>query len=46
MKIFPPIIIAFGGVSTVIHLPLCFEGNTSVKVLENRKEIEKEIKDV
>ena len=46
MQIFPPIIIACGGVATVIHLPLCFEGNTSVKVLENGKEIEKEIKDV
>ena len=46
MQIFPPIIIACGGVVIVIHLPLCFEGNTSVKVLENGKEIEKEIKDV
>ena len=41
MQIFPPIIIACGGVATVIHLPLCFEGNTSVKVLKNGKEIEK-----
>ena len=41
MQIFPPIIIACGGVVIVIHLPLCFEGNTTVKVLKNGKEIEK-----
>ena len=41
MQIFPPIIIACGGVVIVIHLPLCFKGNTSVKVLKNGKEIEK-----
>ena len=46
MQIFPPIIIACGPVAIVIHLPLCFEGNTTVKVLENGKEVEKEIKDV
>ena len=32
----------------MIHLPppFCFSGNTLVKVLENGKEIEKQIKDI
>ena len=42
----PPIIIMCGPVTIIIHLPLCFADNVLVKVLENGKEVEKEIKDV
>ena len=46
MHHFPPIIIICGPVTIIIHLPLCFADNVLVKVLENGKEVEKEIKDV
>ena len=46
MQIFPPVVIICGGFVIVVHLPICFFGNTKVKVLENGKVIEKEIKDL
>ena len=48
MQFFPGYIIVCVGAIIVIHLPppFCFAGNTLVKVLENGKEIEKQIKDI
>ena len=40
-----PVLLAYGTIIIIIKI-ICFAGNTLVKVLENGKEVEKEIKDV
>ena len=40
-----PVLVAYGTIIIIIKI-ICFAGNTLVKVLENGKEVEKEIKDV
>ena len=45
-KFFPPIIIICAPSIIIFHLPICFAAFILVKVLENGKEVEKQIKDV
>ena len=40
-----PVMLAYGVIIIVVKI-ICFAGNTLVTVLENGKEVEKEIKDV